>query len=184
MCSGIRNFSKRNICIITPTKALLNQTRQRILRARIDGVSKIIVHPDMYNEQDDSCVAVLTQERLLALLKDHESLYFDCIVVDEAHNLLAADDRNKLLASAIVMLNTRNKETVFKFLTPFLTNENNLKIRYSHYELLSFAVAEYIKTEKISARKSARMPRTAVLSSAETPCLKRCAQAEKLTVFL
>ena len=43
----IRNFSKRNICIITPTKALLNQTRQRILRARIDGVSKIIVHPDM-----------------------------------------------------------------------------------------------------------------------------------------
>lgn len=145
----IRNFSNQNICVITPTKSLLNQTRQRILKAKINGVSKIVVHPDMYNDQDASCVAVLTQERLLALLKDHESLYFDCVVIDEAHNLLTADDRNKLLASAIVMLNARNRQTVFKFLTPFLTNENNLKIRYSHYKLLSFAVTEYIKTEKI-----------------------------------
>lgn len=145
----IRNFSHQNICVITPSKALLNQTRHRILKAKINRVSKIIVHPDMYNEQDDSCVAVLTQERLLALLKDHERLYFDCVVVDEAHNLLAADGRNKLLASAIVMLNARNKQTVFKFLTPFLTDKNNLKVRYSNYELLSFAVAEYIKTEKV-----------------------------------
>ena len=84
----IAENKNRNICIITPTKSLLAQTRNRILNAKICWIDKIIVHPEMYNDSDSFCVAVLTQERLLRLLKENQKLYFDYVIVDEAHELL------------------------------------------------------------------------------------------------
>lgn len=47
----------------------------------------------MYNGTETSLVAVLTQERLLRLLKMQPDLSFDFIVVDEAHGLLNDDTR-------------------------------------------------------------------------------------------
>lgn len=138
-----------NVCIITPTKSLLAQTRKRILAEKIDGITKIVVHPEMYNPQNDTCVAVLTQERLLSLLKNHPTLSFDYVIVDEAHDILEKDDRNELLASSIMILNKRNANTVFKFLTPFLNDSSNLKVKYTTYDLDTYKINEYIKTEKI-----------------------------------
>lgn len=139
----------KNICIITPTKSLLAQTRKRILDANVPGLKKIVVHPDMYNPSDPSCVAVLTQERLLRLLKNHPELVFDFVIVDEAHNIIEKDQREALLASVIIVLNKRNKETAFKFLTPFIKDANNLKVRYAVYDISAYAIDEYVKTEKI-----------------------------------
>ena len=139
----------KNICIITPTKSLLAQTRKRVLDANIPGLKKIVVHPDMYNPSDLNCVAVLTQERLLRLLKNHPDLFFDFVVVDEAHNIIENDQREALLASVIIVLNKRNKETAFKFLTPFIKDSNNLKVRYAAYDISAYAIDEYVKTEKI-----------------------------------
>ena len=69
-------------------------------------------------------------------------------IIDEAHSLLH-DDRNMLLASVILVLEKRNPDTVFKFLTPFLCDANNIKVRYAGYSLKTYKVDEYIKTEKL-----------------------------------
>lgn len=139
----------KNICIITPTKSLLAQTRNRILNEKIAGIKKIIVHPEMYIRNESNCIAVLTQERLLRLLKIDKNLHFDYVIVDEAHNLLYNTQRDELLASSIIILNKRNPKTAFKFLTPFIKNTKNLKIRYTSYDLNDYVIDEYIKTEKV-----------------------------------
>lgn len=145
----IREKPNRNICILTPTKSLLAQTRWRILKGKIEWVKKVVVHPEMYNDGDASCLAVLTQERLLRLLKNNPKLCFDYVIVDEAHDLLSADQRDQMLASAIVVLNKRNPDTAFKFLTPFIKQTRNLKVRYTTYDLSQYMIEEQIKTEKI-----------------------------------
>lgn len=145
----IRMNASKKICIITPTKSLLAQTRKRILSAKIEGLNKVVVHPEMFDENDTSCVSVLTQERLIRLLKIAPSYSFDYVIIDEAHEIFDSGNRNELLASAIILLNKRNPHTSFKFLSPFINDKNNLKIRYTSYNLDAYTINEYIKTEKI-----------------------------------
>jgi superfamily II DNA helicase RecQ len=66
----------------------LAQTKARIANAKFPWVKKIITHPEMYNKNDTHMLAVLTQERLLRLLRKDSKLSFDYIVIDEAHTLL------------------------------------------------------------------------------------------------
>lgn len=144
----IRDFQGKKIGIIVPTKALLAQTQRRIKDdAKGAGFSKIIVTPEMYNNEL-SFLAVLTQERLLRLFKCHPYLAFDCLVIDEAHELLEDEERSKLLAHAIILAQKRYQDTVFKFMTPLLTDENNLSVRYTTYTIKAFRALEYIKSEK------------------------------------
>ena len=143
------NSGDKNICVITPTKSLLAQTKSRIIQAEGSEKQKIITHPEMFNGNESRIVAVMTQERVLRLLQKTDTLSFDYVIIDEAHGLLHDDDRNMLLASVVLILEKRNPNTVFKFLTPFLCDANNIKVRYTGYSLKTYKVDEYIKTEKL-----------------------------------
>lgn len=138
-----------NICVIVPSKALLEQTKRRLLDANIKQKIKIITHPEMYKESDLSTLAVLTQERLLRLLKKNKHLSFDIVFVDEAHNILNNDERNMLLASTLIILSKRNPSIKLRFLTPFLIDSDNLKLAYTNYQVQEYKVTEYIKSEKL-----------------------------------
>ncbi|MEG1567692.1 MAG: DEAD/DEAH box helicase [Anaerovoracaceae bacterium] len=147
----LESCENQNICIITPTKSLLAQTKLRIVHSDVKWVKKIITHPEMYNENDKSVVAVLTQERLLRLLRKDTNLAFNYVVIDEAHSLLNKGERDILLASVAIILEKRNPNVIFKFLTPFLNKANNLNIRFTNYphrELRQFYANEYIKSER------------------------------------
>lgn len=144
---AIKDFGGKNICIITSTKALLMQTKKRIKAAGDLGYKKIVVHPEMYNGED-KCLAVLTQERLMRLLKNFPTLTFDCIIVDEAHELLENTSRSNMLASDLIVARKRNPKIVIKYLTPFIADSTNLETRYAAYDIHSFKVNEYIKTER------------------------------------
>ncbi len=146
--STVRETLDKNICVITPTKSLLAQTKMRIIKDGVKRREKIITHPEMYNGNESRVIAIMTQERLLRLLRKVEDLQFDYVIIDEAHGLLHDDDRNMLLASVILVLEKRNPNTVFKFLTPFLCDAENIKVRYADYILKTYKVDEYIKTEK------------------------------------
>ena len=146
--SAVKEYAGRKICILTSTKALLIQTKKRIQQISKGIFPKIVVHPEMYNPNDSSCLAVLTQERLLRIFKKDPMLSFDCIIVDEAHEILEDDSRSRTLANVIIVAQKRNPEVAFKFLTPFLDDSTNLKTRYTTYDIESFKVREYIKTEK------------------------------------
>lgn len=146
--STIKESLGSNICIITPSKSLLSQTKQRILNEEIEGISKVIIHPEMYLGTEKSIVGVLTQERLLRMLKMFPEIKFDYAIIDEAHNLLGDEERNELLAGVIILLEKRNPTIRFKFLTPFLENSESLKVKYTKFDIESFKVLENIKTEK------------------------------------
>lgn len=144
-----KNNINLNICVIVPSKALLEQTKNRLLNAKIKEKLKIVTYPEMYKESDKNISAVLTQERLLRLLKKNKDLSFDIVFIDEAHNILNNDDRNMLLASTIIVLNKRNEYTKLRFLSPFLMDSNNLKLAYTNYQVQEYKVTEYIKSEKL-----------------------------------
>jgi hypothetical protein len=146
--STIKQRKIGNVCIIVPTKALISQTKRRIIEADITSIKKVITHPEMYLDTDKNITAVLTQERLMRLLKKKVELHFDLVFIDEAHNLLENNDRSILLASALSILEKRNYNVKFKFLTPFLIDSTNLTVRYADYNPEPFKVTEYIKTER------------------------------------
>lgn len=145
------NLDKK-VCVIVPSKALLSQTKRRLLEKSNDNqVTRIITHPEMYKGNEDVFVSVLTQERLLRLLQKNESLNFDLVLVDEAHNLFGDkknDGRSILLAQTIIILKARNENVIFNFFSPFISNPENLKVKQSNYEILSKGTDEFIKSEK------------------------------------
>lgn len=146
--STIQDNPNLNICILVPSKALLAQTKKRILNSNILDLRKIITHPDGYRKNDKNKIFIFTQERLNKLLSEDKELSFDIVFVDEAHNLLQGDYRNELLASVICILGARNKKTSFKYLTPFICDELNLKIRFLDTPFDKFRISEYVKTER------------------------------------
>lgn len=146
--SLLEQSNDKNICILTPTKSLLAQTKHRIASTKIKGITKIITHPEMYTGKESNIIAVLTQERLLRLLRKDSSLKFDYVIVDEAHSLLNKSERDILLASVIIMLEKRNPNVVLKFLTPFLNEAKNLSMKFSEITYKEYYVKEFIKSEK------------------------------------
>ncbi|OYS05067.1 DEAD/DEAH box helicase [Lactobacillus johnsonii] len=138
----------KKICIVTTTKALLAQTRKRIKDSKVLGTRKIITNSEMFHNGMENFVAVLTQERLNRLLKVNKSFSFDYLLIDEAHELLDDNPRSRMLARAIIILKHRNNNCIFKFLTPFILDPQNLKTKYTSYNLKQITITEYLKTEK------------------------------------
>lgn len=147
----LSNIDKK-VCIIVPSKALLAQTKKRLLNNSNNvNIQRIITHPEMYKGTEANFVAVLTQERLLRLLQKNINLKLDIVLIDEAHNLFGDkedDSRSILLAQVIIILKKRNENTILNFFSPFISNPNNLKVKQSNYEITSQTTDEFIKTEK------------------------------------
>lgn len=148
--SFVEKFQDKNICIITPTKSLLTQTKKRIINQF--GYRKIVTQPDMYSDIDLHILAVLTQERLLKLLQENRELFFDFVIVDEAHNLLdrytSDDSRSVLLTSVLIINKKRNPESAYKYLTPFLIDRKSLEIKYLDDNFNEwYKVTEQVKSE-------------------------------------
>lgn len=149
------NLDKK-ICIIVPSKALLAQTKKRLLNNLSEnGLTRIITHPEMYKGNEENFVSVLTQERLLRLLQKNPSLKLDLALIDEAHNLFGekpygnkADSRALLLAQTIMILKKRNNNVILNFFSPFVYDAKNLEIEHLDYKLDFLNTAEFIKTEK------------------------------------
>lgn len=142
-----QNIDKK-LCILVPSKALLAQTKRRILEKLSGKIPRIITHPDMYKDSDRSFVAVLTQERLLRLLQKDNGLFLDIVLVDEAHNLLTDNNRSILLSQVLLILKNRNEDTVFNYYTPFLSDPRNIHIPYKDFKTKSKRTNESIKIEK------------------------------------
>src|SRR5690606_15863400 len=145
---SVRDNPENKILILVPSKALLAQTKKRLIYADIESLGKVITHPEMYVEGRNDRSFVLTQERLSRLLNDHPSLSFDRVFVDEAHNLLQNERRSELWETMLCIRGARKKEASFKFLTPFLCNELNVRVRLLGMVPTGFRIDEYIKSER------------------------------------
>ena len=147
--STIKKEIGKKICILVPSKSLLAQTKRRVLESGSEWINKIITHPDMYSEDNDSSLYILTQERLSRLINKQKDFYLDTVFIDEAHNILDKGSRSTLLAFTLRVLNYRNRNTAFKFLTPFLEDPKNINLRDVELSTFSFKVDEYVKAENV-----------------------------------
>lgn len=68
----------KRVAVIVPTKSLLMQTYRAIRKKKLD--TKIIIHDEMYNNED-RFIAILTQERALRLLDKHSIFLIACILM-------------------------------------------------------------------------------------------------------
>lgn len=120
----IKNKQLQKIAIIVPTKSLLIQT-YKFIKSNFSN-RNIIFHDEMYDGSDDF-IAIFTQERALRLLKD-ESISFDLLFIDEAHNLFNNDSRSILLTRLIRRNRKRNPRSINYYLSPLISDVNNLKV--------------------------------------------------------
>ncbi|REC48550.1 DEAD/DEAH box helicase [Chryseobacterium pennipullorum] len=146
------NLDKK-ICVIVPSKALLAQTKKRLLNQTISDfqIQRVITHPEMYKGNEVNFISVLTQERLLRLLQKNEDLNLDLVLIDEAHNIFGdnkEDERAILLTQVIIILKKRNPNIVFNFYSPFIADYKNLTINQIELDLESESINEFIKSEK------------------------------------
>jgi hypothetical protein len=141
----IRNFSltTSKVAIIVPTKSLLMQTYQMMRTANLQ--KRIIIHDEMYNDETNF-IAIFTQERALRLI-NRKNIYFDVLIIDEAHNILKKDSSNRqVLLSRLIKRNLLNKPNhKVIYLSPLINDVSNLKVSNSqniHEHKINFNVKE------------------------------------------
>ena len=149
----LKNYEEKNICVIVPTKALINQTRIKLYRQfkPIQNKPKIITHQDVLPSDDRRNIYIMTQERLYSVLFENKhNIVFDVLMVDEAHNLFINDDRSRLLSKIIIYLQNKNSNFKIKYFSPIIKNANNLVHKYiNEYEIFENIVEPLIKSENI-----------------------------------
>ena len=130
------------IAIIVPSRSLLVQTYKNIVEAELN--EKIILHDGMYNGED-SFIGILTQERALRLLEEGD-IFFNQIIIDEAHNLLDGDSRSILLTRLIRKNYSLNPNQKIYYLSPLIEDVNNIRI---HNEISFSSIKFNMKTPKL-----------------------------------
>lgn len=118
----INKYHFNKIGIIVPTKSLLNQTYRNLKKEMLPY--KLILHDEMYNNES-RFIGILTQERALRLLENN-SLSFDILYIDEAHNLFKNDMRSILLTRLIRKNQAQNSNQKVVYLSPLINKSDNL----------------------------------------------------------
>jgi superfamily II DNA/RNA helicase len=120
-------FNKKTV-IVVPTKSLLMQTYKMIRNENFD--TRLLMHDEMYNN-DNSFIAVFTQERALRLL--NKGILFDVMFIDEAHNLMDNDFRAILLSRLIKKNSLLNPQQKIIYLSPLVVDQNKLKVNSQQF---------------------------------------------------
>ncbi len=81
----------------------------------------------MYNGELNF-ICVFTQERTLRFFSKSDEIYFDIMIIDEAHNLLDNDQRSVILSRVIRRNRFRNSSSKHYYLSPLINDSNNLKL--------------------------------------------------------
>lgn len=152
----LKNYLKKNICVILPSKAMINQLRIDILEMFKDRHEKpkIITHYDISINRDKRNIFIFTQERLFKFIYDKKiDIVIDTLLIDEAHNLFERDARNKLLARIIILLKNNNKDMIIKYFSPVIEDYTNIDFKYLKQKYVidkALVIKPVIKVEEIS----------------------------------
>lgn len=119
----LQTSKDKKIGIIVPTKSLLSQTYKLVKELNIE--KRILIHDEMF-DNDNSFIAIFTQERALRLLNKNDTC-FDTLFIDEAHNLFDKSARSILLSRLIKKNKFLNDNHNVIYLSPLIMDSNNLK---------------------------------------------------------
>lgn len=117
----------KNILILVPTRALIQQTlidiRQEL--SNIDNKFKLYTNSNLTEveiEDDTSYILIYTPERLMSFLSQKNNINLHIVFIDEAHKLTANDERSITQFSAIQNLLYKNETINLYFSSPNISN--------------------------------------------------------------
>src|SRR5690606_3260249 len=103
-----RNASD-NIVILVPTRALINQVKNKLKKEILDRKYKILSHPTvpmLYKSKGNKYIFVFTPERLISYLSN-DNPAINYVFVDEAQKLITENDSRAPLFYHALMLAKR-----------------------------------------------------------------------------
>jgi superfamily II DNA/RNA helicase len=121
---------KKNFAIVVPTKALINEVREKI----VDDLKENL-HAHNYHivtaagdaslkcdELDRNYIFIMTPERLLYLLINEKQIKLDFLFIDEAHKLSGSDKRSPFYYQFVHMLSEQEPAPHIIFASPNIPN--------------------------------------------------------------
>lgn len=121
--TGVHN----NYAILVPTKALINETRSKLIAELNDELAErnyriVTASGDVVLEGNHNFIFVLTPERLLYLLISKPDLRLDYVFIDEAHKLSHTESRATFYYQVVSILQNRPSPPRFVFTSPNIPN--------------------------------------------------------------
>lgn len=123
----IKSGVKANFAIIVPSKALINETRSKLIADLGEDLERydyriVSAAGDIVLEGDHHFIFVLTPERLLYLLIGKPSIKFAYVFFDESHKLSGKNSRAPFYYQTVTILQHRPKPPHFVFASPNIPN--------------------------------------------------------------
>lgn len=137
---------------LVPTKALINQVSSDALdeieKRGVSGVTVTAIPVDITTPENSKTLYVLTQERLEALLINHQNITIDLVIVDEAQ-MLSDGSRGVLLESVIDRILQNNRQPQFVFSGPLIANPSYFSELFNIQELKDCSTKQSPVTQNI-----------------------------------
>lgn len=119
---------RMNYAIIVPTKALINEVSDKIIKDDLKEMLEeynyrvVTAGGDIALKQPHNFIFVMTPERFLYYLIDNPMDTVEYLFVDEAHKISSKDDRSSFYYKIVEMLSTREKKPHIIFASPNIPN--------------------------------------------------------------
>lgn len=125
--SQVKAESRSNFAIIVPTKALINETRSKLIGELEDELERhnyriVSAAGDIVLEGHHNFIFVLTPERLLYLLISRPDLRFDYVFFDESHKLSGKNSRAPFYYQTVTLLQQHRFPPHIVFASPNIPN--------------------------------------------------------------
>lgn len=125
--SQVQAGSKKNFAIIVPTKALINETRSKLIGELEEELERrnyriVSAAGDIVLEGEHNFIFVLTPERLLYLLISKPDLQLDYVFFDESHKLSGKNSRAPFYYQTVTLLQYRQNPPHIVFASPNIPN--------------------------------------------------------------
>lgn len=125
--SQVKAESRANLAIIVPTKALINETRSKLIAELEEELERhnyrvVSAAGDIVLEGEHNFIFVLTPERLLYLLISKPDLRFDYVFFDESHKLSGKNSRAPFYYQTVTLLQHRKNPPHIVFASPNIPN--------------------------------------------------------------
>lgn len=123
----IKSGVTANFAIIVPSKALINETRSKLIADLGEDLERhnyriVSAAGDIVLEGDHNFIFVLTPERLLYLLIGKPAIEFEYVFFDESHKLSGKNSRAPFYYQTVTILQHRHRPPHFVFASPNIPN--------------------------------------------------------------
>lgn len=123
----VKDGVHKNFAIIVPSKALINETRSKLIAELGDHLARrnyrvVSAAGDIVLEGLHNFIFVLTPERLLYLLIGKPNIRFDYVFFDESHKLTGRNSRAPFYYQVVTILQQRTPAPKFVFASPNVPN--------------------------------------------------------------